>query len=341
MNSKINRLSLKSQGMTAYAQTRKLLSLSEFIAAKKFKLSKDQTNFYVNIEVSSVNSRFLDFSFRSNEQLKILEPTTRSIFKKIFERGRISFAINFEPNSSSEFNTYAETGNKHLVSMLNAVNIKNFQSAIIKQFPNAKQLSVFEIIKLLETISNNSLSNQSINQVNFKYWHLPEVKNKAIKIFSPLIIEVAEKLLSARINEASGIIILMKEKCKQIQKIIPKLTKYNNNEKKQALTKIKKQVNSLAINLDPQRLAQESAIIATKIDVTEEIERLEIHHNSLIKLINSNKTTMGKPLEFLLQEINREANTIAAKTSTNRITNLILELKMTLEKIREQAQNLQ
>ncbi|HDP36898.1 MAG TPA: DUF1732 domain-containing protein, partial [Candidatus Atribacteria bacterium] len=151
-----------------------------------------------------------------------------------------------------------------------------------------------------------------------------------------------DSLLKMREKEGKALVTDIRKRVKKIQKLIDKIEKYTKSSpldyKEKFLSKIKKLTEGL--NVDEGRIELEAAIFAEKTDITEEITRLKSHLIQFDELLNS-KESVGRKMDFLTQEINREVNTIGCKTSDIEATSLVVLVKSELEKIREQARNIE
>lgn len=339
----LNNFISSSQGMTGFARVRENVNLNKFWQAANinYQALNYPHELTFELEASSVNGRFLEITYKSDDKFRYLETQARRIFKEFFERGRINvnliFYINDEQKITAEGENVNDENINYQLPTKKLALLLDLQKQILEQSIQAKPLSVNEIIKLLSIEFNKKVSPMLLDQISQIEGWQNYIENTIADIF----IKLAQNLQSARIIEAKNIVPLMLEKCLAMQKILPEIIDIAKEEKSQTYEKVRKQINDLAVELDPQRLAQEAAILATRVDITEECERLSAHLENLENLLTTSSTTLGKSLEFLLQELGREVNTIASKTSTNEITNRALIIKTTLEKIREQSQNLQ
>ncbi|MCG2821225.1 MAG: YicC family protein, partial [Candidatus Atribacteria bacterium] len=151
-----------------------------------------------------------------------------------------------------------------------------------------------------------------------------------------------DSLLKMREREGKVLVADIRKRVKKIQKLIDKIEKYSKSlpldYKDKFLSKIKKLTDGL--NVDEGRIELEAAIFAEKTDITEEITRLKSHLIQYDDLLNFEES-VGRKMDFLTQEINREVNTIGSKTNDIKVTSLVVLLKSELEKVREQARNIE
>jgi uncharacterized protein (TIGR00255 family) len=273
--------------------------------------------FILNIEIRSVNSRFLDFSPRLPRVLIPFEDHAYKLIKKRIERGRVSLSCKLEylQGHSNKMSLNKEK----LVEYIGV--FKEIQKKInIEDLPNIGDIIRFpDILVTDEQNSDDDLKTRFIAALN-----------KAI-----------DEVEKSRIEEGSNI---KEDLSKRINLLISFIDKIRNkilDDKDKVLDKYKKKIQSLVntLNLDEARLYQEIGILAEKKDITEEIVRLDSHIDLFKKYMNS-KENKGKKLNFLIQEMGREINTIGSKTDDLGVSHLSVDMKDELEKIREQVQNI-
>lgn len=274
-------------------------------------------NLNVSSEIKSVNSRFLDINIKIPNYLSQKENEIREIIKNKITRGKINLFLKIEKKTLDDI-LIDETSLLTLVKKIEKVNhILNFNENIslehILKFPNLFSETSIEINEYEWSIIADTVD-KSINQLyEFKMKEGSEL----------------QKDISSRINE-------IKKITNEIENLAIDLLP---NFKKEFTKKINELLSDKKI-LDENRLELEIAILTEKFDITEECIRLKSH----LKLFTENlesQISSGKPLNFILQEINRESNTIASKTNNTAIIHLSIKIKEELEKIREQLQNVE
>ena len=281
-------------------------------ASKTLQLS----NFSLQIDIKSVNHRFFDLNIKSPDELKNIEQLLREIITKKIARGKLDLRINIKESTNStpklNFNQEAFTQYDKLAKI------------ITQQIPHAKELSIAEIFHLPRVLSQDT-------------YPVEEMQQTLINELPALI----TNLTTSQKREGEKLSDIIKEKLILIKKLIetakielPKLT-----QSYQTKLRIKLQEVLNDNILSEQRLQQEFAYFCQKIDVTEEIERLNIHVNEFTTLLEHGGT-IGKKLDFISQEMHREANTFGAKSVALETTQLSIELKVLIEQIREQVQNI-
>ena len=266
------------------------------------------------IELKTLNSRYFELNLKIADQFKVYESNIREIISGKVSRGKVECKIFFK----------AIDGHANL-NQINNKDLKNIISSsenISNSLKNPAPINPLEIYQLL--------SNQSIT-----------IKHKAVKkeLFN-LLDESIEALLKDRKREGLKIRKVILKNIKLIDSIIGKAKKIIPKAIKQHQKKIVKKFKDALIDPDDSRLKQEFLFFIQKSDITEELDRLDSHIIELKRLINLSSPS-GKKIDFLMQEFNREANTIGSKAASVNISKISVELKVLIEQIREQIQNIE
>ena len=267
-------------------------------------------------ELRSVNHRYLDAHFRLPEQVNELEPAIRKHLATRLERGRIDITLSVK--AADEQSTGLNINPHQLTQWL------AWQQQVLDKAPGARPLSVMEI-----------LSDKAIFEKN----------EQADSIDPDSLIESFEQalqgLLKQRAAEGARLQAVLEEKLKAIARITAQLNQnmpaYEQAHQANWQTRVEKLSNEI---IDPLRLNQELALLISKADVREELDRLVSHVAEFSAAMNS-KGAVGRRLDFLLQEFNREANTLGSKSIHQDITNASVELKVLIDQLREQVQNIE
>ena len=272
------------------------------------------------VEIRSVNNRFIDINTRLPKSLAPLELPLKKMVKSKCARGSFDISIAIEKNGDSEANLEVAPNLPLATEYLNA--FKNIQ----------------EGLGLKGEIDINTI----LSQRDVVKPELKKVEDSSEEIVLQTVDKTLTDLVKMREEEGKN---LEKDILNQISSIkaLGKLI-----STKQSITvqefqdKLKEKIQSLTtgIEIDPARIAQESALLADRCDVTEELVRLESHLDQFNKLVSSHEP-QGRKLEFLTQEINREVNTIGSKTIDLEVSKAVIEMKSCLEKIREQLANIE
>ena len=272
------------------------------------------------VEIRSVNNRFIDINTRLPKSLAPLELPLKKMVKSKCARGSFDISIAIEKNGDSEANLEVAPNLPLATEYLNA--FKNIQ----------------EGLGLKGEIDINTI----LSQRDVVKPELKKVEDSSEEIVLQTVDKTLTDLVKMREEEGEN---LEKDILNQISSIkaLGKLI-----STKQSITvqefqdKLKEKIQTLTtgIEIDPARIAQESALLADRCDVTEELVRLESHLDQFNKLVASHEP-QGRKLEFLTQEINREVNTMGSKTIDLEVSKAVIEMKSCLEKIREQLANIE
>jgi len=265
-----------------------------------------------NIDVTSVNNRYLEMYIKIPDTLRHLESKLRSMCQERLSRGKIDIYISYSLNASENLNidktalasiseAIREIGNSVANVSVSAVDILNYPG-ILKQDDTIQDLVDKTILENFSKALDKLV--QSREQEGEK------LKNALLKLLDAV--------------EA------------QTEVIGPQLDKLVALERE----KIKAKIAAMKIEVNPERIEQEVALSAQKADVREEYDRL-LSHIKEVRAILGKGGVCGKRLDFMMQEFNREANTLASKASSLEITKTAVELKVIIEQMREQVQNLQ
>ena len=277
-------------------------------------------NLTCKVEIRSVNNRFIDINTRLPKSLAPLELPLKKMVKSKCARGSFDISIAIEKNGDSEANLEVAPNLPLATEYLNA--FKNIQ----------------EGLGLKGEIDINTI----LSQRDVVKPELKKVEGSSEEIVLQTVDKTLTDLVKMREEEGKN---LEKDILNQISSIkaLGKLI-----STKQSITvqefqdKLKEKIQTLTtgIEIDPARIAQESALLADRCDVTEELVRLESHLDQFNKLVASHEP-QGRKLEFLTQEINREVNTMGSKTIDLEVSKAVIEMKSCLEKIREQLANIE
>ena len=276
--------------------------------------SLSKKKYSIDVQIKSLNSKYFDLNYRCNEELGKVETEIRSLSKKILERGKVDININ----------------------------IKYFPNKNEKLFNDKKFNRIYSEIKKL---SNNSV------EVEDKVIFNNAIKNIDL-ITSDKKISISEKTIFSQIKKGlNSCIKFRKEEGKSIYKDINKfirlisnelnkIQKLDSNRKKNKVITLRKKITEIKkVKFDKNRLEQELFYYIEKVDINEELVRLNKHINLLTKTIRSSKS-VGKKLNFISQEIGREINTIGSKCSDFKIQKSVINMKEYLEKIKENCYNI-
>jgi uncharacterized protein (TIGR00255 family) len=269
----------------------------------------------LHIELKSVNSRYLDFQFRVCEELRVVEPALRELFSARLSRGKLECRVSFAPAAAR--------------SQLLALNadllqrLKGFDAQVRTEFPLAAPLAVNDVLRWPGMFGDDSLDLDSLVPACMS------LARDALEDFSASRAREGEKLAAVIVERVSR----MRELVRLVEPRIPVAQAAFQEKLKQRL------VDALG-SADDDRIRQEVAVFAVRIDVAEELARLVTHLDEVERVLKAGGAS-GKRLDFLMQELNREANTLGSKSVATEVSQTAMELKLLIEQMREQIQNLE
>lgn len=276
----------------------------------------------LNIELKSVNNRFLDLQIRMPKELNPFESLIRKIAKEKIQRGRVDVFINLTPLKSG--NKQVSVDWPLLQQLVNELQNGGKEHFGIVDFPVEQVL-----VKAMEQSDFVTLVDQ------------PTEEETLEELVQAVANEAFVQLAASRESEGAGIRKVLVDYGSKVQTLVTQLngfvTEYEADFQQRYQTKLE---DYLGNTVDQDRLLTELAILLERGDIHEELDRLSIHLEKLAKLLETNEP-VGRELDFLLQEMNREVNTIGSKSSPIQIKDIVVQLKTILEKIREQIQNVE
>ena len=270
------------------------------------------------IEIKSVNHRYLDISVRVPKQLTFLEDLIKKEISARIKRGKIEVSITFQDNNQDT--------KKLLLNKEIAKNYITQLKELVEETNTEANIQITEIVKLPDVLS------VLIEQDDDK------IKQDVIKITD----QAVDKLIEMRTFEGNKIAEDLKLRIHRINEKIEQISAISTGLIEEYVVKLEKRIKEIlkTEEVDKNRIAQEVVIYADKCSIEEEITRLKSHSMQFEKLLYENEA-VGKKLDFLIQEMNRETNTIGSKANSLEIVNNVVDIKTELENIREQIQNIE
>ena len=282
----------------------------------KANLNKDEKEY--QIEIKSVNHRYLDISVKMPRVLSYLEEEVKKEIATKVKRGKIDVFITFQ-------NKQVEGKEIKINTEIAKIYIDELKK-LAKQEGILDNIEVTEISKLPDVLS---IENKQEDET---------IKNELLEV-----VKVAtENLVMMRSMEGSRIAEDLRIRIKAIQEKVKEISLLSTRLIEEYVVKLEGRIKEILKNqeVDESRLAQEVVIYADKCSVEEEITRLNSHISQFEKLLSSEEA-VGKKLDFMIQEMNRETNTIGSKANNLEITNDVIDVKTELENVREQIQNIE
>ena len=294
----------------------------------------------VHVELRSINSRFLDVLIRCPDELRFAETMMREVISKKMSRGKIECRIFIQRDLDTALGSETNSGTTAQAALerFNTTVLQDLhlhQELIKQQFAQADLLSVKDILNWPGVLKQDDVVSADV-------------------ILTPLQLALEEALASllasrAIEGDALGKSILdraqkMADLITQIEPLLPQIIQGYQDKLSEkllgVLAGIDQQVSSLAKGEVADRIRQEIVLYGVKIDIDEEISRLKIHIQAIRNALQKGGP-VGKRLDFLMQELQRESNTLGAKSVSQETSDAAIELKLLVEQIREQVQNLE
>ncbi len=266
-------------------------------------------------ECRSVNHRYLDLTFRMPETFHYLENKLREEARSL-ARGKIDCFLIFKPSSS----------------------LKNGCASIDWE-------RVQHLVDLSEKICGLTHAPSSLNTMDLltrsDVWVKEDMDTSTIEqpvltLFSKAISELSQH----RLKEGNFLKREIQKRTDEMFKLLKRVMKYLPEMLAEQRKRLISRFDEIKSGIDMQRLEQEMIYLAQKMDVAEELDRLGIHLNEIQTILTSSEKPIGRRLDFLMQELNREVNTLGSKTASSEVTQVVVDMKVLIEQIREQVQNI-
>jgi uncharacterized protein (TIGR00255 family) len=273
----------------------------------------------LGLELRSVNSRFLDLSLRLPDELRQAEPALRELISGQLKRGKVELRASLESAGSQ---TPAAPSARTLEQL------RQLQEAVQAQLPTAEPLTVAEVLRLSEPAAQP----------------IPELKAQVVRLTQ----QALQQLSDARQREGARLADLLRERTAQLralaQQAAPMVPLLVEQQKKRFLERWADAMALTDAGVSTQaaqeRALTEATAFAIRIDVAEELGRLGSHLEEIDALL-SGGGELGKRLDFLIQELHREANTLGSKSAALELTRISVDMKVLIEQMREQVQNIE
>jgi uncharacterized protein (TIGR00255 family) len=266
-------------------------------------------------EIRSVNHRYLEASFRLPDSLRHLEGALRDLLRNALQRGKVEVQLKWIPNTSAM---------PHLSLNQDLLNqLQKATESIASRFPNSGPVSPLEILRWPGLVAEAEQDTKIIDE-------------KTLTLFNATL----QALQQQRKREGTQLRSLIEDRLKQVSSIVEGIRQDMPGILTAQAERIKAQFADLQLQVEPSRLEQEIVLITQKADIHEEVDRLDTHVKEVLHTL-SQGGAIGRRLDFLMQEFNREANTICSKAIVTSTTFGAVELKVLIEQMREQIQNIE
>lgn len=281
----------------------------------------------MTVEIKSVNSRFLDLQFRMNDDFRALEPSFREAIISRITRGKVECRFSFARKTQTQNNVGL---NAAMLSQLS-----HFQQLLRHKFPGSAALSMHDILRWPGVIEENTVSDERLSA---------QAAECLAATLDAFIVSreregsALQSVLLAKISDMEAIV-------QRITPIVPQLVAQFQQK---SVTRLQEALGMTSGSGSPtiskeetlDRIRQEVALYGIRIDIAEELARLSGHLTETRHILTKGGQ-VGKRLDFMMQELNREANTLGSKAALKELADAAMELKLLIEQMREQVQNLE
>ena len=274
----------------------------------------------IGLELKSVNARFLDLQFRVADELRALEPLVRERIAARLARGKIDCRLHWNAAATASQRLNAEAIGR----------LKAMAAEAAALFPQAAPLRIADVLRWPGALEEIALE--------------PERLRDAV---AALAERALDELCATRAREGAKLEAIVRERLAEMRRRLAAVAPLVPEAAAAYRAKLAERLREALGAADEERLRAEAALFAAKTDIDEELERLAAHLDEVERVLETGGAAaggggpVGKRLDFLAQELNREANTLAAKAAARAISDCALELKLLVEQLREQAQNIE
>lgn len=269
----------------------------------------------LTLELRSVNNRYLDIQFRLPDEFRLLEPAMRELLNTQIKRGKIDCRLTFMSHARIDL---PQQLNEQLLNKL--LELNNTVKSILS---DAKSLTVADILRWPGILKSDILSTPELHEACM------ELLQATLNEFTATRVREGEKLKNALL-----------ERLRQLRRLTTELSPRIPILLANFQEKLIARLEEAKIDYNDERIRQELTLFASKIDVDEELSRLQTHLDEVERTLLKGGC-VGKRLDFLMQELNREANTLGSKSVDVEVSKISVELKVLIEQMREQVQNIE
>lgn len=269
----------------------------------------------LNCELRSVNHRYCDISVRLPDRLRFIEADLRSAIAAKINRGKVECSLNYKKQ--------AKNGPGFVINTDAVATLLAAAASIEQQMLAPLSFSALEVLAF-----------PGIQQE-------PDIDKEQLALgIAKLVDNTLTQFMAAREREGAQLKILLEERCAKMLDFVALAAKRMPEVLVLIRNRLKDRVAELVAQPDFDRLEQELVLLTQKLDIAEELDRLETHIAEVLRVLQQ-KEPVGRRLDFLMQELNREANTLGSKSADKEMTQIAIELKVLIEQMREQIQNIE
>lgn len=271
-------------------------------------------NLTLNCELRSVNHRYCDITLKLPDRLRFLEAPLRSAITAKIKRGKFECAINFKKQAQIGQLSVDMEAVKALLATTRSIE---------QEMPEPRPFSALEVLAFPGIQQESEIDNEQL-----------------ARGITDLVNRTLEQVLEVREREGEQLAALIQERCQKMQALVDVARKRMPEVLINIREKLKTKIQELVSEPDFDRLEQELVLLTQKLDVDEEMDRLETHICEVLRVLGEQEP-VGRRLDFLMQEMNREANTLGSKSADKEMTGIAIDLKVLIEQMREQVQNIE
>lgn len=281
-----------------------------------FAQARDDTEYgEISCELRTVNHRYLEINPRLSEELRHFEPTLRDLLSKRIKRGRVDCIMRLQPQVAHP--QQLRVSNTLVEALL------NLAAEMRKRGADVDPIRVVDILRWPGVIETPDIDSERLQAA------VVDVVSRAL-----------QEILDARAREGVRLAGLVSERVSAARLLVDRVKKVLPDVNQTFRKRLEERLSEVRDQLDPNRVEQEIVLFLQKSDISEELDRLEIHLDEILSVLSAEQP-VGRRLDFLMQELHREANTLGAKSVDTVVTQASVELKVLIEQMREQVQNIE
>lgn len=270
---------------------------------------------HITWEIRSVNHRYLEVNIRLPEELRMLETKVREHISSKLKRGKVDCSLRFDASEIA--------GDGLSINTNFANNLIKSAESIQTSITNPSELSAMDFLRWPGVINRDTIDAESISASLLEQLDL-----------------TLEHVVGTRLREGNKLQAMILERCDTIASLLHRFREKLPEIQQILRDRLTDKLQKLSIELDKDRLEQEILLLVQKSDVAEELDRLDAHLGEIRQVVQKNEP-VGRRLDFLMQEMNREANTLGSKAANLDYTNTSVDMKVLIEQMREQIQNIE
>ncbi|MFZ9642225.1 MAG: YicC/YloC family endoribonuclease [Candidatus Methylopumilus sp.] len=278
-------------------------------------LERQIANGVLVLELRSVNHRYLELHMKLDEHLRNFEPLVREMISAKLGRGKVECRMSLMQRSTAD---KALVLDEEVLS-----NLSDVAAQIQKRFPNSQALSVAELLHWPGVVQNQQVDSAQLAE---------EIKTS--------LQQILQDMTASRAREGAKMKALILERLSEAEQLVAKVKPLLPVQVKTYQDKLTAKLQEALKSVDEDRVRQELVLFAQRIDVDEELTRLTAHISEVKRILDADQAA-GKRLDFLMQELNREANTLGSKSVSTEVSQTSMSLKVLIEQMREQIQNIE